>query len=237
MVNNFRIGLPFFFFLISASSNAQVLISLLFGDALNTDKIEFGLTGGMNRSYLRDIPDSEGLNNFNLGFYFNILLLENAYLSTGVLVKSNVGATGMATYPLGDEDFDGIFEDGMLTTKINYFYIPIMWQQRIRTRILLEGGLQAGLRTKAFDLFFVDSNGGELEFEKELGDNYHRLDAGVVGGVGYKLKKDLKSTSLGFLYYHGLVDVNAATSHKTRNSSLNIYLRIPIGAGEKKSKG
>ena len=49
------------------TSNAQVLITLLFGDALNTEKIEFGLVGGLNRSYILDIEDSKGLNNFNLG--------------------------------------------------------------------------------------------------------------------------------------------------------------------------
>jgi hypothetical protein len=233
MAINFKPLLLISFLLISASSNAQVLISLLFGEALNSEKIEFGLTGGMNRSNFRDISDAKGLNNFNLGFYFNIYLMENSYLSTGVLVKSNVGATGMATYPLGDVDFDGIFEDGTLTTKINYFYVPIMWQQRIQSRLLLEAGVQAGVRTKAFDIFNIDSNGGEIEFKKELGDSYYRLDAGVVGGLGYKLKKDLKSMSVGFLYYHGLVDVKATTSQNIRNSSLNIYLRIPIGAGEK----
>jgi hypothetical protein len=233
MAINFKPLLLIFFILISANSNAQVLISLLFGESLNSEKIEFGLTGGMNRSNFRDVPDAKGLNNFNLGFYFNINLMENSFLSTGVLVKSNVGATGMATYPLGDVDFDGIFEDGTLTTKINYFYVPIMWQQRIHTRLLLEGGVQTGLRTKAFDIFNVERNGGEVEFEKELGDSFYRLDAGVVGGMGYKLKKDLKSMSVGFLYYYGLVDVKATASQKIRNSSLNLYLRIPIGVEKK----
>jgi len=70
--------------------NAQVLISLVLGEALNSVKIEFGLVGGMNRSYINTISASEGegMNNFNLGFYFHILMKNNSYLSTGVGVKS-----------------------------------------------------------------------------------------------------------------------------------------------------
>jgi hypothetical protein len=66
-----------------------------------------------------------------------------------------------------------------------------------------------------------------------LGNSFYRLDAGVVGGLGYKLRQDLKSMSVGFLYYHGLVDVKVATSQKIRNSSMNIYLRIPMSSVKK----
>ncbi|WP_194776203.1 outer membrane beta-barrel protein [Pararhodonellum marinum] len=223
------------FLIVPAFCQGQILISLLFGDALNTDKIEFGITGGMNRSDLRGIEDAQALNNFNLGFYFNILLMENSYLSTGLLVKSNVGARGMATYPLGDPGFDGIFEGGALTTKINYFYLPVMWQQRIQSRWLLEGGLQAGIRTRAFDFFDVEFDGGDVEYQRDVRSDYGRFDAGVVGGVGYKLKEITKSMSVGFLYYHGLVDVLASSGQEVRNSSLYLYLRIPIG-GNKPTK-
>ena len=54
----------------STTVKSQVLITLLLGESLNSDKVEFGLIGGINRSYLYDISGSEGLNNFNLGFYF-----------------------------------------------------------------------------------------------------------------------------------------------------------------------
>jgi hypothetical protein len=222
--------------IVPAFCHGQVLISLLFGDALNTDKIEFGITGGMNRSDLRGIEDAQALNNFNLGFYFNILLMENSYLSTGLLVKSNVGARGMATYPLGDPGFDGIFEEGSLTTKINYFYIPVMWQQRIQSRWLLEGGLQSGIRSRAFDYFDVEFDGGDVEYQRDVKSDYTRFDAGLVGGIGYKLKEIPKSMSIGFLYYHGLVDVLAASTSEVRNSSLYLYLRIPIGGNKPASQ-
>jgi len=73
--------------LISPLLRAQVLISLLFGEALNTPKIEFGLVGGLNRSYLADLPGAEGLNHFNLGFYFHLNVKNNSFISTGLLVN------------------------------------------------------------------------------------------------------------------------------------------------------
>lgn len=217
----------------SVTLKSQVIISLLFGEALNTPKIEFGLTGGLNQSYLLDIETAEALNNFNLGFYFHIMLKPNSFISTGVLVKSNVGGTGMPTYTVGNTEFDALFADGTRTTKINLFYVPIMYQQRIHTRWLLEGGIQPGLRSKAYDIFETTSSDGDLDFKKEVGDEFTRLDFGLVGGAGFKLKKDLKSTSIGVLYYYGLVDMLKDPNVVSRNSSLYIYCRIPIGVAPK----
>jgi hypothetical protein len=222
--------------IIPIKSNAQVLISLLFGDALNSDKIEFGLVGGFNRSYIVDISESEGLNNFNLGFYFHINMKRSGYISTGVLVKSNVGASGMSTYPVGDEDFDEVFADAELTKKINYFYVPIMWHQRFNQRWYLEGGLQLGLRHKSYDIFTKEDYEGELGYKREVGDDYKRLDAGLIGGVGYKWKKQLKSVSTGINYYYGLVDVSKVDGISIKNSSIYVYVKVPIGAGGKDKK-
>ncbi|MDZ7648164.1 MAG: porin family protein [Cytophagales bacterium] len=217
---------------VTLPAKGQVLISLLFGKALNTPKIEFGLTGGLNRSYFNDVSSAEGLNNFNLGFYFHILLKNESYLSTGVLVKSNVGATGMPTYSLNNPEFDDIYKNGVLTTKVHYFYVPIMFHQRFNNRWFLEGGVQAGLRNKANDIFKEDFQGGDLEYAIDTKDDYKRLDAGLVGGMGYKFKKEIKSMSAGFLYYYGLVDITKDETLDIKNSSINFYIRIPIGVGK-----
>ncbi|MCH6233475.1 hypothetical protein [Cognataquiflexum rubidum] len=125
MANKLKVFLLLILFSISIPSKAQIIIGLLFGEALNIEKIEFGLTGGLNRSNFNGYNDSEALNNFNLGFYFHFIVKENSFISTGVLVRSNVGATGMPTYLLNDPGFDEIFKDGVLITKVNYFYVPV----------------------------------------------------------------------------------------------------------------
>lgn len=219
-----------------AALNAQVLISLLFGDALNTDKIEFGLVGGLNRSYILDISESKAMNNFNIGFYFHILMKNSTYLSTGVAVKSNVGATGMSTYPLGDQDFDALYEDGVLTKKIPVFYVPILFHHRFKQRWYIEAGPQLGLVHQPKDIFEIVAYDGENTYERNVRGEYQYVDFGFVGGVGYKLKKQIKSTSVGISYYYGLADVSKDAYQKIRNSSLNFWVKIPIGAGKEKDK-
>lgn len=226
--------------IISTTVNSQVLISLVFGDALNTEKIEFGLVGGLNRSYILDIEESKGLNNFNIGFYFHIHTFESSYISTGVLVKSNVGASGMPTYPIGDPEFDSVFSSGELTKKINYFYVPIMWHQRFNNRWYLEGGIQAGLRGNAYDFFVIskedETYGGEVAYKRIVRDDYAHLDFGFIGGVGYKFRKQVKSVAVGINYYYGLVDVSKVPDVTIQNSSVYFYVKVPIGTNPKEKK-
>ncbi len=106
----------------------------------------------MSRSYITDISTSEGLNSFDLGFYFHVLLKNSSYLSTGVHVKSNAGAKGMPVYPLGDTTFDALYRDGTLTKKIPCFYVPILFHQRFNNRWCAEAGPQLGLIYKPVDI-------------------------------------------------------------------------------------
>ena len=223
-----------FLLMLPAALSGQVLISILLGDALNTDKIEFGLVGGLNRSYINTISDSKGMNNFDLGFYFHILLKNSSYLSTGVLVKSNVGATGMTTYSMGDENFDAIYQDGTLTKKIPCFYVPILFHQRFNNRWYIEAGPQLGLLHKPVDIFEASKLGGDLKFTLDVKDQYNHIDAGFLGGIGYKFKKEIKSMAVGVNYYYGLVDVSSNPDLRIKNSALYIYMKIPIGVGKPK---
>jgi len=228
-----KISILSFLLLFSVTLKGQILISLLFGEALNTPKIEFGLVGGLNRSYLTDLSGSEGLNHFNLGFYFHVNVKNNSFISTGVWVKSNVGATGMPIYSLDNADFDSIYKDGTLTKNISCFYVPIMFQQRFNNRWYIEAGPQAGLRTKAEDIFKTTTLDGDLTYTKDVKDQFTRLDFGFVGGVGYKTKKILKSMAIGVSYYYGLVNVSKTQDVTMKNSSLNFYFKLPIGLGAK----
>jgi len=236
-MKNFRkIILLSLLIMFSAAVNAQVLISLLLGDALNTPKIEFGLEGGWSHSYIYSIDDTDPINNFDLGFYFHILMKNNSYLSTGVKVKSNVGGTGMPVYSMGDASFDSVFAGGTLTKKIPGFYVPILFHQRIKQKWYIEAGPQLGLLYKQLDIFEVEKMGGDLEFKLDVKDQYKHIDAGLTAGLGYKFSKVQKSTSIGVNYYYGLVDVSKNPEYKIKNSAFYFFVKIPIGATPKEPK-
>jgi hypothetical protein len=218
--------------LLPSALKSQVLITILLGDALNTDKIEFGLVGGWNHANIYTIEDSKALNSLDLGFYFHFLIKNSSYFSTGVLVKSSVGASGMPVYSMDDPDFDAVFKDGSLTKKIPCFYVPLLFHQRFNNRWYIEAGPQLGLIHQCVDIFEASKLGGDLEFKLDVKDQYKHIDAGLLGGVGYKFKKQPKSMAVGINYYYGLVDVSADPLQEIRNSALYFYIKIPIGVGK-----
>ncbi|MCU4173809.1 porin family protein [Carboxylicivirga sp. N1Y90] len=231
-----RIVILSLFILLPFVGNSQILISLLFGEALNSPNIEFGLSGGMNRSTIYTIDDAEPMNNFDLGFYFHILLKNNSYLSTGVHVKSQVGATGMPTYSMGDPEFDEVYKDATLTKKIPAFYVPILFQQRFAKRWYIELGPQLGLIYKPKDTFDRSAFDGELTYTRDVKDEYKHIDAGMLGGIGYKFKKEIKSMAVGVNYYYGLTDISKNPDQSIKNSAVYFYIKIPIGLGKKKEE-
>lgn len=125
----------------STSVNAQVLISLIFGEALNTGDIEFGLDGGLNWTKLNGI-DSDYLLSWNLGFYFDIKLIDSTWMmNTGVIVKGNLGAKNMQVYSLNDSELDELFKDGNVTRTLNYFSVPVMIKYTFQNHIYLKAGI------------------------------------------------------------------------------------------------
>jgi len=91
-----------------------------------------------------------------------------------------------------------------------------------------------GLIYKPTDIFEESALGGDLKFTTEVKDSYKHIDAGLLGGVGYKFKKEVKSMAVGINYYYGLVDVSTNPDMKIKNSAIYFYMKIPIGVGKTK---
>lgn len=219
---------------ISINSSSQILISLLLGDKLNSGNIEFGLTGGLNRTYLPDLGQSKGANFFNLGFYFDIKLKDKLFAHTGVLVKSNMGAQGLAVYSLGNPNLDTLFINGEVRRKINYFNVPLEIKYRIRNHFFVDAGGMVSLKYKAEDEFFKEiKEEDDLSYKLDISDQISTIDFGLIVGLGYKLKKEGPGMSFGAKYYYGLTDV-FKDERNSRNTSLYFYAHIPIGAGKGK---
>jgi hypothetical protein len=217
-------------------ASGQVLISLLLGDKLNSGKIEFGLDGGVNYANIRGLQGANFEPNFNIGFYFDFKLKNPAWMiHTGVIVKSTLGAGDLPVYALGNTDLDNAFAEGSVERRINYFNVPIMIKQVFKNNIYWEVGLVPSLRAKAFDIFTTDVE-GELEYKKDIKDDYHRLDFGLMGGIGYRLMGG-NGMNLTVRYYYGLVDITINDSLPDQfNESIYLAVGIPIGAGKAKER-
>jgi len=221
---------------ISQKANSQVLISLLLGDKLNTEKLKFGIDGGVNFSNITNIDPSQYKAHFNLGFYFDFLLKENTrwYFHTGVLVKSAMGPQGLNTYLTENADLDSLFSGGTMERKLSYFNVPLLIRYKFKSEFFIEAGPSLGLLYKAYDIFYADVKDKEyLVYELEVRDDYHRIDAGVMAGIGYNVIKGT-GYNFGLRYYYGLTGLMKDSSgDPQRNSSIYLFASLPVGAGEK----
>lgn len=222
----------------SLQSDAQVLISILLGDKLNSGKIEFGLEGGWSLSNLEGVDPSQGHSNYNLGFYFDFAMKNPSwFVSTGVRVKSTMGAEGIAVYSLNNADLDVVFASGSVTRRLNYFNVPVMMKYMFKNHLYAQAGIQLGLRYKGSDEFLnTITDKEDLSYKVDIRDQYHPLDGGLCAGLGYRLTGG-NGMNIGLQYYYGLVDVRISDASPDEfNRTLYVNVGIPIGKGKAAAK-
>jgi hypothetical protein len=216
--------------------HSQVLISLLFGDKLNSPTLKFGLDGGVNFSTLSNTNPSKYHTGFDLGFYFDFLLKKekNWYVHTGVLVKSPLGADGLCPYSLNNKDLDSLFQNGSVSRQLRYFTVPVLVRYKFKCQLFAELGPVISLLYKANDVFTADVNNEEdLTFKNKILDQCNKIDVGGEAGIGYQLLKGT-GVNFGLRYYCGFIDLIKDNPNKPQlNSSFYLFASIPIGAGEK----
>lgn len=216
---------------------SQVLITLLLGDKLNSDVLEFGLEGGINWTKISGMDTRDYARKWNLGFYFDIKMKNQWYIYTGVLVKSNMGVDNLTTKDLNDigsskyNDLDGIPLTGDYKQKLNCFLVPVLAKYKFKNHMYVELGPQFGLTYKAWVEFESDIDGKDAIIREYNTKAVNKIDAGIVIGTGFTLFKGTGWT-FGAKYYYGFIDVYKNISN-TKNSSIFIKVNIPIGAGKK----
>ncbi|MCC9064539.1 porin family protein [Flavobacterium piscisymbiosum] len=215
------------------SAHSQVLISLIFGDKLNSPFLEFGLEGGVNFSDISGLESSGTNAGFNLGFYFDIRSKQNPawMINTGVIVKSPMGAHSIPVYSLNDVNLDNTFAGGSVNREIRYFNVPILIKYQFKNRIYLKTGPQFGLLAKAFDEFKQEVDKDDVIYKKNIRDQIRVLDAGVAFGAGYHMNVG-NGLNVTVQYYYGLVPVMKGDGPNVYNRSLYLTAGIPIGKGK-----
>lgn len=214
-------------------AQGQVLISLLLGDKLNSEGLEFGLEGGFNWSAIKGLETTTLNRTFNLGFYFDIQLKDAWYLYTGTLVKSSLGAGELTANDLTLVGSGLYPEPGSYDQEIRYFLVPAFIKYRFANRFYVEAGPQFGLRNNAFVQFSSSSDDPETVVKDYNKDQINGFELGLAGGLGYKLKPGASGMSIGVKYHHGLSSVFKDFSSFNRGFFLKI--NVPIGAGKSKT--
>ena len=232
--------ITFIFIALAFASQSQILISLLLGDKLNSDKLEFGLEGGLNWSKISGFESNTYQGDWNMGFYFDFKMSQSWYLYTGVLVKSAMGIAKLTENDLIKIDatkyksLDDINIEGKYSQKMRYFIVPVLAKYKFKNNMYVELGPQFALMYKSWVEFESDIDGKDAiikEFNKE---KLNKIDAGLSIGAGYTLFKGTGWT-FGAKYYYGFVNVFKGMPG-SNNSAFFVKMNIPIGAGEKAQK-
>jgi len=216
------------------TAQSQVLISLLLGDKLNSDGLEFGLEGGLNYTNIDGFENTKTTPNFNLGFYFDIRMKNKLYLYSGVQVKSSFGMKNLTEKDLEFLEAQVESVDGEYKQKVNAFMVPILANYKFDNHFYVEAGPQVGLIYNGWIEFTSDVDNREVKI-KDYNDNLlNWFNGGFAVGTGYRLMKG-KGWTVGVRYYQGLTDVFKYGSG-TKHNSLHFKVNIPIGAGSPKEK-
>ncbi|MHA3789538.1 porin family protein [Flavobacterium hauense] len=228
-----KILLLLFMLLSMTTSHSQVLISLVFGDKLNTGSIEFGLEGGANFSTLSNVDDAKYNPGFNLGFYFDFLMKKHPgwMINTGVIVKSPLGANNLPVYSLNNAELDNIYQGGHVNREIRYFNVPILLKYQFKNHIFVKAGPEVALLANAFDEFIKEIDDDDLRYKNNIRDKIHVIDAGLCFGTGYRLMGG-NGMNIGLTYYLGLVPVMKGDGPRIYNRSFYVTVGIPIGKGK-----
>lgn len=177
-----------------------------------------GINGGFGHSWIKNQQDIQ----FNPAGNFGLAFVHSTKSSFGFgadLKFSSEG--GQEEYTSGSSKFEH-------TTDFNYLRVPLKaifffgrYGQKVRPKIHI--GPSIGLLIGANDKILNTANGSVL-VDKKSTDDYHNLDVGLNGGIGfnYRLVKNTWFTT-DLNYYSGFTG-----TRKTSNTSLPRYINNNI---------
>lgn len=211
-------------------ARGQILIAIIFGDKLNTDKLEFGLVVSPGLMNITNMGGSykTGL---NLGLYFTYKLNDQWFLHPELIAKGSFGSKGLAPYPTGSDSLDQLFAGGSVTRGVQSFSMPLLVRYRVYQRWFAEAGVQTDLALKAKDEFMHTVEGNPLSYTRTVTSSFNRIDFGLTAGFAYKFTSD-KGMGIGLRYYYGLTDVLKDLAGTQVNSVWLLNVFIPIGASK-----
>lgn len=212
---------------------AQVLVALILGDDLNSGKIEFGLTTGMNASQLEGVEGGEAETAPYLGLYFDFRLSDNWYFHPETWPKCVLGETKLPAYATGDSAIDAQLQYATVRRKIDLIPTAFMITRRFGGHWYVDAGPYASLILGARDIFTRETADDELTYTVKITDAMHRIELGGGLGARYKLSKGL-GMNIGLHGFMGFTAVDQADAWKLQ--WIRASIGIPIGRGKAMKK-
>jgi hypothetical protein len=222
------------------AAQSQVLISLLLGDKVSSEKFHLGVEGGLNLSDLNGLGDTKLRTGLSIGVIGEWRFARNWYLQPALLPFYWAGAKNLpeSLFPPPPEVED-IVSGNEILLRTKYFAIPVLLKYGVADNRLLFGvGPQVGFLLSAEDTYKGTSvNGNQVTIDEDVEGMLASTDAGVLFNVEWKVRLGF-SPSVVARYYLGLVDtIENNPGDAVYNRVLSILLTIPIGGDSSKEEG
>jgi hypothetical protein len=221
------------FTLVPREANGQVLIGLLLGDKVTSEKFHLSLNIGANFSDLKGMEDTKIRPGFFLGLGGEWRFAEHWFLQPEIGVFYYVGANNLPMdYFPPPPEVEDIVTGNEVSRRLNYFTIPVLLKYGVAgNRLHLGAGGQVGFLTSAQDKYEGTSdNGNPVTVDQDIKDYTVSTDLGLLFNVEYKFKPDVLSMGIVARYYLGLTDtVKDNPGDPVYNSVFSVLLTVPIG--------
>ena len=219
-------------------AQGQVLLGILFGDKLASERFHIGLNVGANFADLSGTDGTQLKPGLLLGLVAEWKVAGDFYLQPELLPFYNAGAKGMPTLIEGaPPPLDSLVADKSAQRNLNYFEIPVILKYgALERRLHLGVGPQVGFLLSAAAIFNGVIN-REITVREDMEDSLNSFDAGVAFHVEYKLKDNPFAASITARYYLGLTDtIKDNPGDAVYNRVLSVFGSIPIGGGPKEEE-
>ena len=219
--------------LLPREAHGQVLIGMLLGDKVTSEKFHLGMAIGANFSDLSGIDDTKMRDGFFLGLIGEWHFAKHWYLQPELGAFYYVGANNL---PLDDfpppPEVEDILTGNEVSRRLKYFTIPVLLKYGVvDNRLHLGAGGQVGFLTSAKDKYEGTSdNGNAVEVEQDIKDYTTSTDAGLLFDIEWKFKKHILSSSIVARYYLGLMDtIKDNPGDPVYNRVFSLLVTVPIG--------
>ncbi len=216
--------------LVPTAAQGQILLGILFGDKLVSERFHIGLNVGPNFSNLSGVSGTEVRTGLMLGLVAEWQMAGRFYLQPELLPFFRAGAKSLPG-PAGlPPVVDTLVTDRNNQRNLSYFAIPVLLKYAVMPhRLFLGAGPQVNFLLGATDVFSgVITN--QIDITEDIEDQLSSTDAGVAFHIEYKLGPSVVAASINVRYYLGLTDtIKDNTGSKVTNQVLTVFGSIPIG--------
>ncbi len=217
-------------------AHSQVLIALLVGDKLNSDKFELGIRLAGNWQNFMGYNGTNGRFSIGFGIYGTLKLSEGFFLQPELLFKDPRGAEDLSGKQFGNSNLDPLLENASVTAKLAYVSLPVLLKYSLTPQLSVGFGPQIGYLSSARNEYVAKVySEADLVFKDDVKSTLNTWDFALAFNLEYRLMKK-RAIQIGLRYYLGLTDIYKDNpGDSVRNSVFQVYIGMPVG-GKSKDK-